>query len=66
MKKTYTISGMSCNHCVMAVKKELAKISDLNVLEVRVGAAEVEFDESLVTESELRSAIEEAGYGVVS
>ena len=62
MKKTYTISGMSCNHCVMAVKKEFSKIENLNVLDVRIGAAEVEFDPALLDEQIVTSAITAAGY----
>ncbi|MBI5647322.1 MAG: heavy-metal-associated domain-containing protein [Ignavibacteriae bacterium] len=65
MKKTYTISGMSCQHCVMAVKKELAKLENLDAAEVRIGAADVEYDPTRVDEAAIRAAIIEAGYAVV-
>ena len=59
-----TISGMTCNHCVMAVKKELSKLS-LESSEVQIGSAKVVFDESKVNEKQVVEAIEEAGYKVV-
>lgn len=65
VKKSYTISGMSCQHCVMAVKKELAKLENLDAAEVRVGAADVEYDPARVDEAAIRAAIIEAGYAVV-
>ena len=40
--KTLTIQGMSCQHCVMHVKKELSKIA--SVKDVKIGSAVVEID----------------------
>ena len=64
MKKEFKIEGMSCNHCVMAVKKSLSKIN-LIQFEVAIGLAKVEFDEKEIAEEELIKAIEEAGYQVI-
>ena len=59
--KKLDIKGMSCQHCVQAVKSELSKL-DLNIKDVKIGSAEVEFDENKVTELDLKTAIENAGY----
>jgi copper chaperone len=64
MKKEFKIEGMSCNHCVMAVKKNFAKIN-LIQLEVKIGSLKVEFDENEITEEAIIKAIEEAGYKVL-
>jgi copper chaperone len=64
MKKTIKIDGMSCNHCVMSVEKKLSKLN-LREFKVDIGSAEVEFDESKISENEIIIAIEEAGYQVV-
>ncbi len=64
MKKTIKIDGMSCNHCVMSVEKNLSKLN-LNKVKVEIGSVEVEFDESKVNEKEIIETIEEAGYQVV-
>jgi len=58
------IEGMSCHHCVMAVKKELSKL-DLKLLDVEIGSAKIEYDESKVTEQNIKDAVVEAGYKVV-
>ena len=59
------IEGMSCNHCVMAVKDELSNL-DLNVKNVEIGKAEIEYDENKVNRKEIEDAIDEAGYKVMS
>ena len=65
MKKEFKIEGMSCNHCVMAVQKNLSKIN-LTKFEVAIGSANVEFDENKITAEEIIKAIEDAGYKVVN
>lgn len=60
-----TIEGMNCNHCVMALKKEFSKLP-LEQSEVLIGSAKVVFDESKVSEKQVKDAVEEAGYKVVS
>jgi len=64
MKLTLNIDGMSCNHCVMAIKKNLSKIKLIN-FEVAIGSAKIEFDEKEITEEVIIKAIEEAGYQVI-
>ena len=60
------IEGMSCGHCVMAVKKELGKLTGVTIESVEVGKARVRFDELVVSPDRLAKAVEEAGYRVVS
>ena len=62
----FRIEGMSCGHCVMAVRKELSRLDNVKVNDVQIGKAKVEFDETKVQESRIIDAIEEAGYKVVS
>jgi copper chaperone len=58
------IEGMSCNHCVMAVKKELSKL-ELRLLDVSIGSAKIEYDESKLQPQQIKDAVTEAGYKVV-
>lgn len=60
-KRELFIDGMSCNHCVMAVKKELSNLP-LMVEEVEVGNAKVKFGEGEVSNDELEKAVTEAGF----
>lgn len=63
--KEFNIEGMSCNHCVMAVKNSLNSFnpSDLNV---EIGKAVITYDETNTTEKEITAAIEEEGYKVIA
>ncbi len=63
MKRIYKIDGMSCEHCVMAVQKSLSKLN-LQKTDIKIGFAEVEFDENKVDDKKIVDAIEEAGYSV--
>jgi copper chaperone len=62
--ESFKIEGMSCDHCIMAVKKELSKL-DLKLLEVSIGSAKIEYDESKLPVQKIKEAVEEAGYKVV-
>jgi copper chaperone CopZ len=61
--KEFSIDGMSCNHCVMAVQKELSKIP-VQSFDVTIGSAKVEFDDTKVKIEDIEKAIEEAGFKV--
>lgn len=65
VEKEIKIQGMSCHHCVMAVKQELAKLQGVQVKDVKIGSARVRYDETVVTPSVLSAAVEEAGYRVI-
>jgi copper chaperone len=56
------VSGMSCGHCVHAVKEALAGVSGVTVKDVRVGSASVSYDEERVNVGDLVDAIADAGY----
>jgi copper chaperone len=62
----FIIKGMSCGHCVMAVRKELSRLENVKVDDIQIGKAKVEFDETKIQESTIINAIEEAGYKVIS
>jgi copper chaperone len=63
---TISISGMSCAHCVAAVSAALATIPSLEVVSVRLGAAEVRSDGTPFALAAAKMAIEDAGFDVVS
>lgn len=60
--KEIKIEGMSCGHCEMAVRKELSRLDDVKVKNVKIGEAVVEYDETKTDEQKIYNAIEEAGY----
>ncbi|MBI5215747.1 MAG: heavy-metal-associated domain-containing protein [Ignavibacteriae bacterium] len=60
--KEIIIHGMTCQHCVMAVKKELGKLHGATIEHVEIGKARLLVEETMVTDEMLAKAIEEAGY----
>jgi copper chaperone len=63
MTKTFKIEGMSCGHCVMAVKKAIDKLS-IQSADVKIGEAVVNYDENKIEQKDIAYAISEAGYRV--
>ena len=56
------VSGMSCGHCVGRVKKALAAVPGVDVKDVTVGAATVEFDPTVQSVATVLAALDSAGY----
>lgn len=66
-KLNLKLEGMTCEHCVASVTKELAKLPGATDIEVDLTtqSATLSADDSVV-ESEVAEAIDEAGYKLVS
>ncbi len=58
------IEGMSCQHCVMRVKKAVGALAGVKESEVEVGSAKISYDEKRLKKEDLKRAVEEAGYKV--
>ena len=61
---TMKIEGMSCQHCVMRVKKAVEALPGVSKADVAVGTASVTYDDAKVKEKDLEQAIEKAGYTI--
>ena len=61
---TLKIDGMSCQHCVMRVRKAVDELPGVSQAEVSIGSARVTYDESKIKVADLERAIEKAGYKV--
>lgn len=64
--KTLNVYGMSCSHCVNAIKKAAGELGGVSGVEVDLEGkkATVEYDPEKVTLSEIKAAIEDQGYDV--
>lgn len=61
---TLKIDGMSCQHCVMSVKKAIDGVEGVSTSDVAVGTATVDYDESKTSSDTISSAVINAGYKV--
>jgi copper chaperone CopZ len=61
--RTYTVTGMTCGHCVASVTEEVQEIAGVESVDVVLdtGALTVTSSQSL-DDAAVRAAVEEAGY----
>jgi copper chaperone CopZ len=64
-EKTYTIEGMTCDHCVQAVTDELMTVSGVDIVEIDLGNGRVRVTGENFTDEQVRAAVDEAGYALV-
>jgi copper chaperone len=62
---TLRIGGMSCDHCLRAVRGALAAIPGVEIDTIRIGSASLRIDPTKATVDQLVAAIDEAGYEVL-
>jgi copper chaperone len=63
---SYFDPGVSCSHCVAAVTDEIQEISGVEYVEVDLARKQVTVRGSSVDDTDVRAAIEAAGYEVAS
>lgn len=63
---TYTVSGMTCGHCVSSVTEELTAVAGVTDVDVQLatGAVTVTSTREL-SRDEVAAAVTEAGYALV-
>jgi copper ion binding protein len=62
-QSTYTVTGMTCSHCVASVTEEISEIDGVTdvAVDLPTGAVTVTSDRP-VDAADVRAAVEEAGY----
>lgn len=61
-RTTLNIDGMSCGHCVAAVRKALEHLDGVTVQQVAIGSATVEYDPAVASPDKIVEAVNDAGY----
>lgn len=61
---TLKIEGMSCQHCVMRVKKAVDGLGGVSKSDVNIGSAHVVYDDAKVKKEDIEAAVQKAGYAV--
>ena len=57
-----SIEGMSCDHCVHAVRGRLEKTAGVEVRDVKIGSADLRFDPAKTSIDDIEEAIADEGY----
>jgi len=63
---TYVVTGMTCEHCKLAVTGEVAKVSGVTFVDVDLDTKLVRVHGTDVDEAAVIAAIDEAGYDAVT
>lgn len=61
-RATIHIEGMSCGHCLSAVNRALSSLPGVKIDAVRMGRADVSYDETTTQPADLEGAVADAGY----
>jgi copper chaperone len=65
MARTYTVEGMTCDHCVQAVTSEVGRVPGVTGVTVDLAAGAVTVTGETVDDAAITAAVDEAGYTLV-
>jgi copper ion binding protein len=64
---TYTVTGMTCSHCVASVREEVTKVDGVTAVDVELATGTVIVQsERPVDRAAVVAAVDEAGYEVTA
>ena len=64
--RMYTVTGMTCAHCVASVTEEVSEVSGVESVDVDLASGRVAVSGQGFTDDAVRAAVEDAGYEVAS
>ena len=65
MTQTYTVTGMTCSHCVNAVTDEVSAVGGVEAVAVDLATGRVTVTGAGYTDEQIAAAVDEAGYELV-
>jgi copper chaperone len=63
---TYAVAGMTCNHCVMSVREEIAEIPGVRDIDIDLTTGRLAVAGQNVTDAAIAAAVAAAGYQVIA
>lgn len=64
---TYTVTGMTCDHCVAAVREEVGKVDGVSQVDVELASGLVTVESAAPLDpAAIAAAVDEAGYEVAT
>lgn len=65
-EKSYRVEGMTCGHCVLAVREEVSLVTGVSALDVDLESGRLTVRGHGVPDEAVKEAVAEAGYRVRS
>ena len=63
---TYSVTGMTCEHCVRSVRAEVRAIDGVESVAVDLASGRVTVTGAGFSDEQIRAAVDEAGYQLVT
>lgn len=60
--REYTVTGMTCSHCVLSVREEVSEVSGAEAVEIDLASGRLTVKGEGVADDDVRRAVETAGY----
>jgi copper chaperone len=64
--RDYTVSGMTCSHCVLSVREEVSEVAGVESVDVDLDSGRLTVSGAGYSDEAVANAVAEAGYEVVS
>ena len=64
--RTYTVSGMTCGHCVASVREEVSEVAGVDSVDVDLASGRLVVSGAALDDAAVRAAVSEAGYAVTA
>jgi copper chaperone CopZ len=66
VQSSYTVTGMTCGHCVSAVTAELSRLPGVSDVQVDLASGGVVVTSAAeLSAADVRAAVDEAGYALI-
>lgn len=62
--RTYTVAGMTCEHCKLSVSEEVSALAGISRVEVDLPSGRLDVTGDDLDDAVIKSAVQEAGYAV--
>ena len=62
----YTVTGMTCQHCVASVTEEVSELPGVTAVEVDLASGALRVTGDHVTDAQVEAAVAEAGYAATT
>ncbi|GAA4320429.1 heavy-metal-associated domain-containing protein [Klenkia terrae] len=62
----YTVTGMTCQHCVASVTEEVSELPGVTAVEVDLASGALRVTGDDVTDEQVEAAVAEAGYAATT
>jgi copper chaperone len=65
--RSYTVAGMTCQHCVQSVTEEVGRVPGVTAVDVDLATGRVDVTSDVpLDDASIAAAVDEAGYEVTS